>query len=145
MPERTLLPGAGPAEIAFRIAGPDGEAVRRFAIEHERRMHLILVRRDLTGYRHLHPRMDASGRWSVRTTLPEGGVYRAYADFRAGGASRTLATDLHVGGEYRPRPLPAPGPRRRDGRVHRDASRRTAPGAGRPRRSPTRSPATARP
>jgi len=107
VPERTLLPGAGPAEIAFRIVGPDGEAVRRFAIEHERRMHLILVRRDLTGYQHLHPRMDASGRWSVRTTLPEGGVYRVYADFRAGGTSRTLATDLHVGGEYRPRALPA--------------------------------------
>ena len=106
VPERTLLPGGGSAEIAFRIVGPDGEPVRRFAIAHERRMHLILVRRDLTGYQHLHPTMDASGRWSVRTALPQAGVYRAHADFRAGGTSRTLATDLHVGGEYRPRPLP---------------------------------------
>jgi hypothetical protein len=108
VPERTAFAAGERAEIAFRIVGPDGAPVRRFAIEHERRMHLILVRRDLTGYRHLHPRMDASGRWSVRTALPEGGVYRAYADFRAGGAARTLATDLHVAGEYAPRPLPAP-------------------------------------
>jgi len=108
IPERTLLTAGGRVEIAFRIIGPDGDAVRRFAIEHERRMHLILVRRDLTGYQHLHPRMDASGRWSVRAALPEGGVYRAYADFRTGGAARTLATDLHVEGAYVPRPLPAP-------------------------------------
>ena len=108
VPERTVFAAGERAEIAFRVIGPDGRALRRFAIEHERRMHLILVRRDLTGYQHLHPRMDASGRWSVRTTLPEGGVYRAYADFRAGGEARTLATDLHVAGAYAPRPLPPP-------------------------------------
>jgi hypothetical protein len=108
VPERTLLRAGERTEIAFRIVGPNGRAVRRFAVTHEKRMHLIVVRRDLAGFQHLHPRMDATGRWSVTTTLPEGGVYRAYADFRAGGEARTLATDLHVAGAYRPQPLPAP-------------------------------------
>ena len=77
-------------------------------LEHERRMHLIIVRRDLTGYQHLHPTLDASGTWSVRLRLPTAGVYRAYADFRTGGRAMTLATDLFVAGPFTPVALPAP-------------------------------------
>ncbi len=92
----------------FRILGPGDVPVTDFEIAHEREMHLIVVRRDLTGYQHLHPRRDAHGRWSVPLRLPEAGVYRAYADFSSGGRSYTLATDLFVGGAFAPRPLPAP-------------------------------------
>ena len=44
-------------------------------------MHLIVVRRDLTGYQHLHPTMTPDGTWRVPLTLPDPGVWRAYADF----------------------------------------------------------------
>ena len=108
--EATALPLGRDAELAFRIAGPDGAPVTDFEVEHERRMHLIVVRRDLTGFQHLHPRMDAGGRWGIRLRLPEAGVYRAYADFSAGGRSMTLATDLVVRGPFAPRALPAPAP-----------------------------------
>jgi hypothetical protein len=101
------LPRGRAAELAFRILGPDGRAVRDFDVEHERRMHLIVVRRDLTGFQHLHPRRDAGGRWSVPVTLPEAGVYRAYADFSTGGRALTLAGDLVVPGPFRPRALAA--------------------------------------
>jgi hypothetical protein len=84
--------------------------VTDFDVEHERRMHLIVVRRDLTGYRHLHPAMDGSGRWSVRLPAGAPGVHRAYADFSTGGHAHTLATDLFVPGAFAPRPLPAPAP-----------------------------------
>ena len=109
-PEATALPRGRDAELAFRIVGPGGAAVTDFEVEHERRMHLIVVRRDLTGFQHLHPTMDAGGRWGVRLRLPEAGVYRAYADFRAGGRSLTLATDLVVRGPFMPRALPASAP-----------------------------------
>jgi hypothetical protein len=102
-----LAPGVAGA-WTFRIIGPGDVPVTDFEIEHEREMHLIVVRRDLTGYQHLHPRRDAHGRWSVSLRLPEAGVYRAYADFSSGGRSYTLATDLFVGGAFAPRPLPAP-------------------------------------
>jgi hypothetical protein len=108
--ETAALPRGRAAELAFRIVGPDGRTVRDFDVEHERRMHLIVVRRDLTGYQHLHPRVDGSGRWSVRATLPAAGVYRAYADFSSGGRSHTLASDLPVAGAFRPAPLPAARP-----------------------------------
>ncbi len=73
-------------------------------------MHLIVVRRDTATYEHLHPRRDAEGRWSTDLLLREPGVYRAYADFKVEGRQRTLATDLFVPGEFRPKPLPAPAP-----------------------------------
>lgn len=109
-PETTALPLGRAAELAFRITGPGGTAVTSFDLEHERRMHLIIVRRDLTGFQHLHPAMDAEGRWRVRLRVPEAGVHRAYADFSAGGRAMTLATDIVVRGPFAPRSLPAPAP-----------------------------------
>jgi hypothetical protein len=110
VPEASTLPLGRPAELRFRIVGPDGRAVTDMEVEHERRMHLIVVRRDLTGYQHLHPSLDASGVWSARLRLPAGGVYRAYADFRSAGRSVTLATDLFVAGPFAPVALPSPSP-----------------------------------
>ena len=103
----TTLARGATTEWAFRIMGPS-DAVTDFQVEHEREMHLIVVRMDLTGYQHLHPRRAADGTWSVPLRLPDAGVYRAYADFSSGGRSYTLATDLFVVGAFSPRPLPAP-------------------------------------
>lgn len=106
--DASTLPLGRTAEFAFRILGPGGEAITGFDVKHERRMHLIVVRRDLTGYQHLHPTLDASGRWSVPLRLPATGVYRAYADFGTAGRRMTLAADLFVAGPFRPVPVPAP-------------------------------------
>jgi hypothetical protein len=54
-----------------------------FELEHERELHLIVVRRDTAVYQHLHPRKGVDGTWSVQLTLTEPGVYRAYAEGRA--------------------------------------------------------------
>jgi hypothetical protein len=94
--------------LEFRILDPDGRAVRDFDEQHDRAMHLMVVRRDLTHYRHLHPRMDAEGTWSTPLAFPEPGVYRVFADFATAGRGLTLGTDLEVPGPYKPAPLPAP-------------------------------------
>jgi len=94
------------AQFAFRIVDGDGEPVRDFELEHEKRMHFIVVRRDLRGFQHLHPTMRPDGTWSTSVDFVPGGVYRVFADFKAGGTKRTLGTDVHVGGRYRPEPLP---------------------------------------
>jgi hypothetical protein len=92
--------------FSFRVIGPDGDAVRDFDVEHDRRMHLIVVRRDLTGFQHLHPRMAADGTWSTPLELAEPGSYRVFADFKAGAAAHTLGADVHVPGRFEPRELP---------------------------------------
>lgn len=105
---RRSAPAGRPVTLAFRVADRRGATVRDFDVEHTRRMHLIVVRRDMTGFRHLHPVQAADGTWSVPVTLPAAGSYRVFADFSAGGTARTLAGDLTVDGPVRTRPLPAP-------------------------------------
>jgi hypothetical protein len=94
--------------LRFTIAGPDGEPVRDLDVTHERRMHLIVARRDLTGFQHLHPEQGADGTWSTDVRLAEAGSYRMFADFSHDGENRTLAADLRVDGAADLRPLPDP-------------------------------------
>jgi hypothetical protein len=105
----TARPGQ-PFELAFRIVDARGRAVRDFDVEHTQRMHLIVVRRDMTGFQHLHPTMRPDGTWAVRTTLRDPGSYRVFADFAVDGRPRTLAADLTADGTVRSQPLPAPAP-----------------------------------
>jgi hypothetical protein len=66
-------------------------------------MHLIVVRRDTTGFQHVHPEMAPDGTWSVPLTLPAGGSYRAFADFApTGGEGTTLGVDVAVPGTFEP-------------------------------------------
>jgi hypothetical protein len=106
--ERPELRRGRPETLAFRIVGADGEAVRDFDVTHEKRMHLILARRDLTGFQHLHPELAADGTWRAEVTLAEAGSYRLFADFSYEGEAITLATDLRVDGAADLRPLPTP-------------------------------------
>jgi hypothetical protein len=94
--------------LAFRIVDTHGATVRAFDTEQGRRMHLIVVRRDLTGYQHLHPTQTHDGTWTTPLRLPVAGAYRAFADFQTGGRRRTLGIDLLARGTFTPRPLPAP-------------------------------------
>jgi hypothetical protein len=95
-------------DLAFRIADRRGRTVRAFDVEHTKRMHLIVVRRDQTGFQHLHPTQRPDGTWSVPVTLRDAGTYRVFADFSARGTASTLAADLTVDGTVRSRALPAP-------------------------------------
>jgi hypothetical protein len=106
--ERTQLQRDRPAELRFRIVGSDGEPVRELEVEHEKRMHLIVVRRDGQGFQHLHPELGDDGAWGVRLTLPDAGSYRVFADFKHDGEAQTLAADLAVDGKAGYEPLPEP-------------------------------------
>lgn len=94
--------------LRFRIVGADGATVKDFDVEHTKRLHLIVVRRDLTGFQHLHPTQAADGEWSVPLRLTEPGTYRVFADFSHDGTPRTLATDLQVDGAVHSLPIPPP-------------------------------------
>lgn len=95
-------------DFAFRILGPDGAPVTRFTPTHDKPLHLIVVRRDLTGFQHVHPTMDVDGTWRVSLTFPLAGDYRAFADFAPEDRTDaiTLGTDVAVAGTYTPTGLP---------------------------------------
>ncbi|HET9517264.1 MAG TPA: hypothetical protein VFO77_06030 [Actinoplanes sp.] len=112
VPESTILRAGAAQPLRFRIVGAGGVPVTTFAVVHDKPMHLVVVRRDLTGYQHLHPSMAADGTWSTPLTVGAPGTWRAYADFTAVLGERqvpaTLGIDLSVPGAYTPRPLPSP-------------------------------------
>jgi hypothetical protein len=97
-------------QLRFRIVDERGRVVRDFDIEHTKRMHLIVARRDLTGFQHLHPAMNADGTWTTPLRLSTAGSYRLFADFSHDDRPTTLATDLRVNGAANLEPLPAPAP-----------------------------------
>jgi hypothetical protein len=100
--------GGRAGTLEFRILDPDGQAVRDFDEQHGKAMHLMVVRRDLSHYRHLHPSMGDDGTWATPLEFPEPGPYRVVADFAAAGRSFTLGDDLQVPGAYDPLPLSDP-------------------------------------
>jgi hypothetical protein len=104
---RTELPRGRRTQLRFRVADADGRAVRDFDVEHTKRMHLIVARRDMQGFQHLHPRMSSSGEWSTPIVVPQAGSYRVFADFQRDGRKQTLGADLGVDGPVDWRAMPA--------------------------------------
>ncbi len=95
--------------LSFRLRHDDGTPVTDYETVHGKQLHLIAVRRDLSGYQHVHPELDpATGRW--RTTLDlTPGSWRVFTDFQATGAEQvTLGTDLAVPGPFEPAADPEP-------------------------------------
>ena len=104
--QKTRVDAGTQVPLRFRITDAAGSAVTRYVENHEKQLHLIVVRRDLAGYQHVHPVMADDGTWSVPVDL-NAGDYRVFADFMpAGGEAVTLGADLHVAGRYDPQSLP---------------------------------------
>ncbi|MFY1635048.1 hypothetical protein ACN27F_17535 [Solwaraspora sp. WMMB335] len=122
VPQTRALAVGTPTEFRFTIVGPDGEPVTRYTPTHERELHLMVVRRDLSGFQHLHPALGADGTWVQRLTVTRAGQYRVFADFRPAAldTALTLGVDVPAAGDYQPVPLPAPTPAADVGRYRVD-------------------------
>lgn len=108
VPHNTAFPADG-GTYAFRIIDRDGHAVTEYTPSHDKNLHLIVVRRDLAGFAHVHPVMARGGTWRVPLRPAAGaGTYRVFADFVPAGheGGLTLGTDLFVAGTSNPQPLP---------------------------------------
>ncbi|SFR57606.1 hypothetical protein SAMN04488591_2126 [Microbacterium azadirachtae] len=91
-------------ELSFRILDPAGSPVTAYAPQHEKDLHLIVVRSDGARFRHVHPALDrATGTWSLPWTWDAAGSYRVFADFAASGADPvTLTRTVDVAGSFTP-------------------------------------------
>lgn len=121
---------AGRTRLAFRVLTSSGRPLLDYTREHEKDLHLVVVRRDLTGFQHVHPRLDrASGTWSVDVRLTPG-VWRVIADLTPEGWDGiTLADDVSVAGDYRPVALPDDDRTAEVGAYDVTLAGETAPGA----------------
>ena len=105
------LPAGAATPVSFRILGPDGQPVTAYDIAHDEDLHLIAVRRDLSGYQHVHPELTPDGTWSIPLDLTPG-TWRLFADFDPAGedAALVLGADVAVAGDYTPCRCPSRRP-----------------------------------
>jgi hypothetical protein len=110
-PASTTLATGEPEPFRFQILGPDNVPVTRYITSHDKDLHLIVVRRDLSGFQHVHPTLGANGTWSVPLAVAAPGQYRVFADFRPASHAEglTLGVDVPAPGDYQPQPLPPAG------------------------------------
>lgn len=96
------------APVRFTVRDGADRAVTRFTVRHDKRLHLIAVREDFSGFQHVHPTMAADGTWSADLDLVGGG-HRFFADFQEEGAEVAVAqADLVVSGTGFSGPAPRP-------------------------------------
>jgi hypothetical protein len=86
--------------IAVKQPGA-GPLVRKFAIVHERPMHLFVVGEGLEFFAHEHPVQQPDGVFMLDLTLPRRGPYMAIAEFLPeGGTPQTFQQAFTTGGAF---------------------------------------------
>ena len=91
------------APYSFFIVGKDGKILKDFALAHEKLLHLIVVRKDLGDFQHLHPELNTkTGEFSLNDlTLPTDGAYRIFADFTPAGKENAVTYEDVASGDSR--------------------------------------------
>lgn len=109
-PTDTRLVAGKTSDFRFSIVTDDRAPVTDFALEEDREMHFVVVRRDLTEYQHLYPVKEPDGTWKVPLCLDEPGSYRAFVTFRPTAAPEpvTLGVDLSAPGLVESGPVQNP-------------------------------------
>lgn len=104
LPERAGQPGTVSVEVLDSAGSPVTSMVRN----QTKLLHLYVVRRDLTAFRHLHPEYR-NGAWIASAILPAPGSYRVITEFSVKDAGHTdhvvLGTDAELAG---PQPARTP-------------------------------------
>jgi heavy metal-binding protein len=86
--------------LRFAVINPKtGEQVKQFQMLHDKLFHLFIISQDLNEFQHIHPVLEADGRFSVETVLPRAGSYKVYSDFYpAEGTPQVLQQNLVTAG-----------------------------------------------
>lgn len=109
-----------PATLSFipRVVGNEKEAVA-LDLQHEKKIHLIIVSNDLSYFEHIHPDYQADGSYQIKvlgkgqsyndgsgkneTRFDNGGQYVLFADYKpTGGAHQVEKIELDVAGTPKP-------------------------------------------
>lgn len=77
---QTLEPNRN-EEVTIQIKDNAGKPIEKFEISHEKKMHWIVVSKDLSYFNHIHPEYVGNGEFKVTTMFPQGGDYKLFADF----------------------------------------------------------------
>jgi hypothetical protein len=95
------------AALTLHVNRPDGQRVTEFAEAHGSKLHVVLIRPDLSGFEHVHPDIAADGSFVVAVAEP--GALHIVIDVKPAGAANSIALATNVDDErpYDTTPLPA--------------------------------------
>ena len=79
VPEKAGVPGT----LSFHIETFEKKPLTDYITELTKDMHVYVVSKDLSVFRHVHPTMSADGTWSGNLTVPVDGTYRVVTEFTA--------------------------------------------------------------
>ncbi len=89
-----IYPINTPLDYSFSIEDQQGGLASEFAITHTKLMHVIVVRKDLAYFQHVHPEFNPSTKiFTVKNlTFPTNGEYRIFADFAVNTGQKNQAS-----------------------------------------------------
>jgi hypothetical protein len=67
--------------ISIEVKDHQGKPIENFSISHEKKMHLIVVSKDLSFFHHIHPEYKGKGIFEITTQFPAAGEYKLISDF----------------------------------------------------------------
>lgn len=87
----SAIPVGQPVTWNLQISdAKSGNAVNDFEVEMTKKMHLIVVKNDLSWFNHVHPQFQGGGKFTVTTALPSAGTYKIYADYTLKGVGQEV-------------------------------------------------------
>ncbi len=96
--DRLMARTGNQTPLKFALAR-GSEPLTELQVMHDKLMHVILVRKDLTHFDHIHPEQPTPGTFVVPYTFAAAGEYRVWADFMYGGMPNIIDFDMNVTGK----------------------------------------------
>ncbi len=97
--ESSRFSETGVINLKFLLRNPDGSYIfdQDLVETHTKKLHVIIVKNDLSEFQHLHP--DTGDQfWSVNPTIKTPGTYEVYADYKIKDkAEQVASTEITVG------------------------------------------------
>ena len=100
----------GKVNFSFKLFGIDKHEFTDtdLKVAHEKKMHFIFVRDDMTGYQHIHPQY-INGKWTVVADIKDGGNYNLYVDIAPNEETPiVLRVPVQIGGATQAKNFPTP-------------------------------------
>lgn len=100
----------GEVTFTFKLYGLDGHEFGPddLKVTHEKKMHFLMVRDDMTGFQHLHPEYKDK-KWTVKTASTQTGEYQLYVDVEPIEEKPTvLRVPVTIGGATVSKTFPTP-------------------------------------
>ncbi|MGZ5283497.1 MAG: heavy metal-binding domain-containing protein, partial [Bacteroidia bacterium] len=102
--EPVQIEAGKPAKLSFKPSkeGKSDELVP-LDVVHEKKIHLLMVSKDLSYFAHEHPDYSADGNYNWTHTFPTGGEYILFQDYAPTGSSHQLGRqEIKVSGKEKP-------------------------------------------